>query len=626
MMPEKKTSTLLMALLLIIGCGLFAFSVQLRSPYYPTHTIRHHLFDTYSSLSSAVAWYREGLVNLHFALFREQASIEFDGLKDLNLGLQEGSLEDKTHPPTGRYCYLSYPPGSILPVYLASQVAGREPTLEFVMGFSMGCHLVFSLLLAFLVFYFLRLRLGFSDGLAFGFSLLPLMLGLFLPAPMYWFHHYYFAENSVLILYLLSLLLEVLRDARPPENRSRVLAYLQGVILFYGFLTDWLFVFYSLALFAKRTFGEKNQGGVSAFFGRAVRFWFPAALALAIYLGICISIMGFDQFVSFLVFKIVRRSGSGEGIPITISEFSRVFWGDHILENYGRVFLYILAASAVVAVFLSLMTWIKKQLKRPLNSGVSSIIWLVFLIVIPCIAQIYTFKGLAYFHDFTTLKMTLSLALVPFVLLPVWGVLLFSKSETGLSSRRVLMSLLVIFLLVVPGLLYRVQGWTKGLFPEPNYASEVFSCDLAAWIRKKATFNDVLFSPQISISYPIHDCLALKNVYLVKTMEEVDQRMSGLKKEAQPAILLFRRKTHNGIVSDLTPTIERAVQGLEEESTLMPALVPDEIPNWEGFVRQLKTEGEGDAPTLGKKLWDRLAPALREDDPVPIGWTLLLLS
>lgn len=225
-------------LLLSINLVVFEYTVEIREPWFGElsgsvdhENGHHHQWLTGSTLIFSINWYREGPLNTKFAMIENPKSIEFPTLDSRRL-------------------YTSYFPLSILPIYIISLIVGHEPTPAIIMDYNLLNHFLIAFFLSMIIFFFLRqLKIDLLNS--FLFSIIPILMELLLPAPLYWLQNVYFADQAVILPFVICIFLEVLRDSVNNANHLKIVNILQNVILFLGFLTDWLFVFIALTTYTK---------------------------------------------------------------------------------------------------------------------------------------------------------------------------------------------------------------------------------------------------------------------------------------------------------------------------------------------------------------------------------------
>ncbi len=200
--------------------GLFAYTVHARRPWFGKLSFEHHQWLTANTLRFARAWHAEGPWTLGFALLNEPQSVEFPTLLSRNP-------------------YVSYPPGFVLTAYAYSLVSEGAPTVSSLMGWNLINHGLIAVVLGTLSLIVLR-RLGLDRGTATMLAAVPPTLELLLPGPLYWHQNVYFADQAVLLPYVLFILLEVIRDAYPSARTSST--WWQVLVIAWGIACDWLFV------------------------------------------------------------------------------------------------------------------------------------------------------------------------------------------------------------------------------------------------------------------------------------------------------------------------------------------------------------------------------------------------
>lgn len=121
---------------MIISGLIFVYTIRVRSPWFGAYTENEHEWLTGSTVKFARNWYREGPWNIRFAMLENPESPEF---------------------PTfdSRVPYVSYPPGTVIPIYLIGLVSRHEPGISMVMEYNLLNQWLISIILALIVFFFL---------------------------------------------------------------------------------------------------------------------------------------------------------------------------------------------------------------------------------------------------------------------------------------------------------------------------------------------------------------------------------------------------------------------------------------------------------------------------------------
>ena len=195
---EKTGAFIAIILLLVITLVIFQYTVEIREPWFAelssnnNHTIDHHEWLTGSTIKFAKNWYNEGPLNLKFAMLEDPKSVEFLTL-------------------SSRSPYTSYPPGTILPIYISSELLGQEPSPGLVMGYDLLNHFLVSFFLCLMILFLLRNQLRFDIINSFYF-IIPILIELLLPGPLYWFQNAFFSDQAVILPFVVYVFLEVIRD------------------------------------------------------------------------------------------------------------------------------------------------------------------------------------------------------------------------------------------------------------------------------------------------------------------------------------------------------------------------------------------------------------------------------
>ncbi len=503
----SKADLVCVLLLMAMVAIAFACTADTRAPWFGRSP---NCFETYTS-SAVVLWTRnwcnEGPLALWFAYFMDPRSIEFPTL-------------------ASRAMYTSYPPGACMPIYLIAKILHRTPSMAMVMAYSIFAQCMVAALLALTLYLFLR----YADNSPFDalvLSAIPIAFvqGLPSPASLFQLAHLHVA---VLFPFAACVFLETLRDMTANPRARAALSILEGIVAFYGTLTDWLFVFVALCLYLKRL----ATGGIVAswrgpvratllqFAGNSARFWTPPALALGLFAAV---LYRFHQFGT-IAGRFEERAG------VKMSPFDRIstnsfFWHQHIVRGYGVIGKYLLLGSCVCLFILIALSLIRRPRNERFRMGVS----LAFLILTPCLLHILVFRqdSSHFFHYFTTAKFCLPIATVPLVLFPAsllaafgltFGSCTLKRWRAGADAPRPRWSPL-------PLAIAAFAGWyVGGEFPQVREQLEKFAPlgteePQARWafLDEHTGYEDVCFTPNSLLEaghVPIRVALSMKCVYV----------------------------------------------------------------------------------------------------------------
>ena len=312
----------------------------------------------------------------------------------------------------------------------------QEPSPDLVMGYNLLNHFFVALFLCMMIFFFLRQQLRLDLINSFLFSIIPLLLELMLPGTLYWFQNVFFTDQAVIFPFVLYVFLEVIKDGIRMETtkNSRILTSLniiQNIVIFYGFLTDWLFIFIALTIYIKRLidgeifFSQKMfwNKNIYYFLKGSLKYWFAPLLAVFLYVLqiFILGTMGQTESKALL-----RTAISNSGIEYNNNGL--ILFLSYISNAYGLVAVVFITIS-LVFFLLMFIYLIFGRFKRHKNLyKIKKTMYLYGMLLVPCIIQVMVFSNHSIVHDFSVLKFSVPLATIPFVLLPIMIFLLSNKS------------------------------------------------------------------------------------------------------------------------------------------------------------------------------------------------------
>lgn len=509
---EQVKAIICILLLFSTTVVVFQYTLTIREPWFGELSDGRHQWLSGTTIKFSKNWYREGPLNLRFAMLENPASIEFPDI-------------------SSREPYVNYMPGCVIPIYFSGVITGKEPNPSLLMNYNLLNHLLIAFLLSLLIFSFLRqIKIDFLNS--FLFATIPLFLELLLPAPLYWHQNVFFADQAVILPFVLYIFLEVLQDGFK-ERYNKYFCIIQNLILFYGFLTDWLFVFIALTVYLKRVFEGKIQfnRNIGDFLKQSFKFWVAPIIAVIIFLS-QIYLLG---TISSVISKFLYRTGiSPEGSEIIHKSLS-LFKG-HILLGYGEIGVNALSFSLIILAIVLWFVYSERLLKHNTDVKIKRIVALISILLIPCILQVIMFSNHSVFHSFSVLKFSVPLATIPFVLAPIALYLIlkshvnFHDIKFGLfKNLKIDFGLLVIFLVVVAAASFYIVNehpHYRELFP-PNNENLT---KIGNSIQKNTNYSDIIFSPnfKIPINPPQQLSYSMKRVYKINSTDDIVNYTQGL--------------------------------------------------------------------------------------------------
>ena len=500
-MSKNKTVFCLLVILLFTSF-FFARSVTVREQWIvPTfmslqNYYQRHRDVTAFHLGFVNNWLKEDPVSLRFGLYMYPASVEMPTLDKRNF-------------------YASYPPGLILPIYLlfkALDSAGIFPDIYEKRGaqllllnlYNYLMHFLLVLTLCCLVF-FICIKLNFDRLNSLLLAIIPAIVQFHNANSLYHHHAFYNMESAVMLPFALYVFLEFLRISYAYPRILQVVKVLQPLLMFYGVLTDWFFIFviitvYTMRLIRKEIALPASLYSLLQWIKHGFLFFAPALAAIAVWIyqikyylqnighaNLATATISAREMTLFD--KFMKRVGLTEGIDSYFSYFKTTFI-THINNGYGLAGLLI-----IFATFWTLTRCQKFMKNRSISISQAATVYLIFLI--PCIAHNLFFIEHSHDHIYSSLKFSLALSLA-FVLLPVF-VLQMTRKDHLLPALQIITSgrniSLVSIVSLSSSLLYgyaqihNKYPVTK-MFSNPDYGLVL----VGNFVKKNTSYRDVVFS------------------------------------------------------------------------------------------------------------------------------------
>lgn len=553
---DKKNKVLLCIILLFsITLVIFQYSVTLREPWFGELSDGNHQWLTGSTLEFSENWYNEGPLNLDFAMLANPSSIEFPTL-------------------SSREPYLSYPPGTIIPIYLISEIIKHKPTVGLIMDYNLFNHFLIAFFLALIIFFFL-MYLRFDILNAFLFSIIPIMLELLLPGPLYWQQNVFFSDQAIILPFVVYIFMEVLRDRfrDSPKNKNiLILNILQNFVLFYGFLTDWLFVFIGITVYIKRIVDREIfisremflNKRISLFIKQSIKYWLAPLLALFLFIIQIYTVnSSFNSVISDAFFRI-GATPQGEAY---VNKGLNIFVG-YITVNYGHIAVALLAGSLTFFILMAIYLSLGRFKEHKNIFKIKKTLYLIGMLLIPCVLQVMVFRNHSTFHEFSVLKFSIPLATIPFVLLPILIFLLFenpiNEKLKNIKAKRfnfnigLLMLFLVMFTITSFYVVNEHPNY-KNMFPPVNNTYSTIGNSL----EKNTDYNDIVFSPDFYISEnpPQQLSYSMKRVYHIDSIKDIENKIDSIN-GSYTVVIMFLNPPSNywsKILSNITPVKDNGI-------------------------------------------------------------------
>ena len=479
----------------------FAQSVLLREQWQvPTFMKYHNDYQKHQDVSAFNLglinnWLKEGALHLRFGLYMYPASVEMPSLANRNF-------------------YGSYPPGAQLPVYLLFKTLDstgivpdlyekRDTQLLLLMAYNYVLHFILALTLCCLVFL-VCLKLGFNRFNSTLLAFIPAIVQFHNASSLYHHHLYYNFNSAVMLPLALYVLLEFLRTCYASPRVVRIVRIGQPLLMFYGILTEWLFVFVVLTIYLVRCLNKEITLPASLpkarrWLRQSLLFFTPALLAIALWayqVAHYLYNIAHDSITSAVVSSrkltlldnLLYRMGLDKDIDTYLSYLHKAFI-IHPLNNFEIMGVVILALTFLLAIAACLL-----RRKNSTSLKQAATVYLVFFV--PSVIYNLFFMQYSYDHIFSSLKFSLALSLA-FVLLPVFMMrIVFKNHLRPVAHRTYAKNISWVALVGLTAVLLYGYGRIGGdaqitkMFAQPDYEY----VDIGDFVRDHTDYQDVVFS------------------------------------------------------------------------------------------------------------------------------------
>ncbi|MCF8339964.1 MAG: hypothetical protein K9I82_03230 [Chitinophagaceae bacterium] len=390
-----KKSIWLNLIIIIIICTAFIHTINIRNNSFGKISPDSFTFLTGSTTVFTNNWINQNPFHINFALYEKPFSVE--SVKNQSL-------------------YISYPPGSIVPIYILCKVFNTKATPKLIMAYNMFNHLLISLLLSFLTLLLIKdldynwigkLILSLISGLSY----------LYFKALLIWHQIIYFADTAVLPLFFLVIFLELFKDKYPTNKHTRKLNIFQSFIIICGTLTDWLFIPLLLCMYIKRLLNNQiRTNSIKIFFKETLNFFLPAIISFLLFCYQLTALNGWKLLENRFLSRISKKE-----VIILEKSIKHTFWVKHIMKfSDGYLIMFFALLSLFVIITFNI---IKNKIKKDVifkNKNETPLIFNILLIsFIPCILYNFIVKNHADIHPFSVAKFGIIFSLTISLIIPL---------------------------------------------------------------------------------------------------------------------------------------------------------------------------------------------------------------
>jgi hypothetical protein len=209
--------------------------------------------------------------------------------------------------------------------------------------------------------------------------------------------------------------------------------------------------------------------------------------------------------------------------------------------------------------------------KKYKNEKLPLILATAAIIIIPCFMQVYLLKNHSAIHDFSSLKFSIVMSVVPYVLIPLaigicveQFISLKKKCEFKTYITEILV---VVFVLIACVSTYSTHSKNaKSYFPEAT--PEVVT--VGNFLKANTDYNDVVFSDNYenydTNDYPAKVALAKKRVYKIDSVNQIYNKVKDITEDYTINIFSYGTENHS---SELQNLIDKAGDVIREDDLVI---------------------------------------------------------
>lgn len=498
---RNKTILCMLAIVLLTNF-FFARSVAIKRPWImpvPTSDIGVDRTDGYVSVHGLIFannWLHSSPSKLFFGLYLYPASVEMSTLEQ-------------------RGFYASFPPGYVLPMYLlfkSLDVTGLVPNIYEKRDTQLAAASIFNcithLLLVFILCMILMvvcLKIGFDALNSTLLAIVPAIVQFHDLDIIRWNYFNHSPSSVIMLPFVVYVFLELLRIVSNSPRVLKIVKIMQPLTIFYGFITDWLFVFLILTVYLMRMIRKEVALPDSLqkswlWLKQSFLFFSPALIAVMLWLwqiihykkqvmldtsalSIKISSQGdYSTWENFLFRTGVTGSASD---IINWLQATLVGRMHHAYGMIGMLILYLVSYLALRARKFKNST----VLGKPTNLVTTTYL----MLFAPCLAHVLFFLNFSSSHPEEYLKFSLALS-TSFAFAPIFILQIMRRSYSKIdmqtkAKRNITLVALFSFFLAI-SYIYSSKSVSRYFFDTSSYIEYL----IGNFIRRHTDYYDVVFS------------------------------------------------------------------------------------------------------------------------------------
>jgi hypothetical protein len=494
----KQRAAHITLICLLLLCSML-FIVRDRLVVYDRYDGEHQWLSA-STVKYVNDWLAEGATADRFLLYEDARSVEFEQYN--------------------RRVYVSYPPGTVIPVYIAARLCGKQQVsvsfIKYFVLFEYGC----MVLLLGVLFYVVLCWLGIGSVVEK--TLVPVVLAVIwalLPFNYYYLRNVFFSDQAVLLVALLFFINEFLLITADGRKQARKHHWFSFLLVFAGVFTDYYFIPVVMISFLLRSviLFQESKGAA----GMLARILAMGKRTADLFAGTVLALLLFLQQISAVPegYKMLREkffertAVSADNAAVSFDlKAGLLFLAAHFREAFGSVF------TCLLPLFVILTMWLFARYRR--DKKRRTLLYIFLLVSCSAILHTALLMNHSVIHKFSMLKYGF-----------VFTQLVFTSYCWIQLQPRLLTGVPLVLKkgLLVIAFVYMVK--ISYLQAKPFYLSNTGQNSLQypvldAYLQKNASYNQVVFSPDIQVdpNPPFDISITRKRVYKVDSLQEVITR------------------------------------------------------------------------------------------------------
>lgn len=498
----RKNENIVNLLLIFIGLYIFAV-IPLNSVPVDLRNSKGY-GEGLTAFSSNIVnnWLIDGIWNDNFVMYGDFASVEFENYNK-------------------RLAYISYPPGSQLPLYFTARIIGeKEVSFSFIKRFLQFEYYLSIVFLGILFYECLKILEIKSRLLIIGLPVLLSSLWAFLPYNLYYMNNVYFSDEAVIFLSIIFFLIEILLSSKQFEKWTISLQILSGIVLFWGVLTDYYFVciaFVAICLRMIACFQDHPEKSVLyKLFANTWPLIAGITMALALF---AVQISRVPGGLKLLAVTFLIRTGRGEdygGLKALIENFTM---------GFPTLFIPIIVCTVIYCIISIFKFHNYSKDKQMIISWLSLIVFSTVLHTVILLEHTIV-------HEFSMLKYNLVFVFIIFAFFCWTYVNYLTKGAVRIKKYSSFVLIFTVCLVIFCFLnlkSYDQLFYNKRIntpdHPASDYETRTGKKDnsIAKLIRGNTNYYDVVYSPDYEINWdPPQDLtISKKRIYKVSCLNDI---------------------------------------------------------------------------------------------------------